>query len=198
MALKSLVLSDEQVQRLGDGHAIVLDDVFDGPQVAAWRAQVEEMDASGALRPAGMGASGILRPEQRGDRTAWMDGEDARWSALWSWFEDAREPLNRATWLGLRRFTVQVARYDGDGQRYARHVDAVQRGAARRLTLLLYLNGAWQPAHGGCLRVHGADGHHDVEPLGGRVVIFLAHAVAHEVLPAHAPRVAITAWYEAG
>ena len=35
----------------------------------------------------------------------------------------------------------------------------------------------------------------DVLPEGGRLVVFLAGAVEHEVLPAYAPRVALTAWF---
>jgi hypothetical protein len=59
--------------------------------------------------------------------------------------------------------SVQVACYPGGGARYAPHLDAYVSSAAqphRVYTLLYYLNDAWQPAHGGCLRVHlhcGAD-----------------------------------------
>jgi len=35
----------------------------------------------------------------------------------------------------------------------------------------------------------------DVDPIGGRLVVFLAGAVEHEVRPAYAPRVALTAWF---
>ena len=32
-------------------------------------------------------------------------------------------------------------------------------------------------------------------PEGGRLVVFLAGVVEHEVMPAYAPRVALTAWF---
>ena len=35
----------------------------------------------------------------------------------------------------------------------------------------------------------------DVYQQGGRLVVFMAGAVEHEVLPAYAPRVALTAWF---
>ena len=34
----------------------------------------------------------------------------------------------------------------------------------------------------------------DVEPNGGTFVIFRADQLVHEVLPAHAPRAALTVW----
>ena len=35
----------------------------------------------------------------------------------------------------------------------------------------------------------------DVAPVGGRLVVFMAGAVEHEVRPAFAERVALTAWF---
>ena len=40
----------------------------------------------------------------------------------------------------------------------------------------------------------GAEAVVDVAPLGGRLVLFLAGAVEHAVLPCQAERVALTAW----
>ena len=86
----------------------------------------------------------------------------------------------------------------------------------RRVTSILYLNESeWPAAHGGALRVyhpqrpssntHALDRADsvtisdstwlDVFPQGGRLVIFMSGAVEHEVLPAYAPRVALTAWF---
>ena len=84
----------------------------------------------------------------------------------------------------------------------------------RRVTSILYLNESdWPSAHGGALRVYHpqvpssdaiaigsetSDANSkwvDVYPQGGRLVVFMAGAVEHEVLPAYAPRVALTAWF---
>jgi SM-20-related protein len=35
----------------------------------------------------------------------------------------------------------------------------------------------------------------DVEPSLDRLVVFLSERIDHEVLPAFAPRLALTAWY---
>jgi hypothetical protein len=77
----------------------------------------------------------------------------------------------------------------------------------RCVTALLFLNGPhWDTAaHGGALRCHlgaaaadrtGATAREtvDVEPLGGRLVLYDARAVLHEVRPADRPRDALTLW----
>ena len=52
-----------------------------------------------------------------------------------------------------------LACYPGDGARYVKHVDNPGGQAnGRLLTLLVYLNEAWEPAHGGQLALHRADG----------------------------------------
>jgi len=86
------------------------------------------------------------------------------------------------------------------------------RGLGRRLvTGILYLNdngpnGArpWREEDGGCLRVYaGGDStsecHHvDIPPIGGRMVLFDAQAMLHEVRPNHHERAAITVWFLVG
>jgi Rps23 Pro-64 3,4-dihydroxylase Tpa1-like proline 4-hydroxylase len=64
----------------------------------------------------------------------------------------------------------------------------------RRLTAILYLNGGWQPAHGGALHIDARGGPRlSVAPLLGRVVFFDARLM-HEVRPAHRARAAVTGW----
>jgi SM-20-related protein len=81
----------------------------------------------------------------------------------------------------------------------------------RRVTAILYLNGPWAEANGGSLRLYRPrefakdeeeeeeeeenEEWEDVAPEGGRLVIFMAGAVEHEVLPTFAPRIALTAWF---
>ena len=64
------------------------------------------------------------------------------------------------------------------------------------VTAIYYLNEGWTPSDGGVLRLHIADGQLvEGQPILDRLVIFLSDRVEHEVLPAHAERLAITAWY---
>ena len=71
-----------------------------------------------------------------------------------------------------------LAVYPGSGAAYGRHLDSTggQRSNGRVLTLVLYLNPFWQPAHGGSLRLLeqlADETGTEVEPLHGRLVGFL-------------------------
>lgn len=148
----------------------------------------------GQLQPAQFGRERKSDPQLRGDRIGWLDAADA--PALFSAFEALRLSLNREAFLGLTRFDVQLAWYPGAGERYAEHLDAFRGPESRRVTAICYLNPKWEPAHGGCLRL-AVQPEIQVAPTLDRLVVFLSDRVAHEVLPAHAPRLAATAWYYA-
>ena len=68
----------------------------------------------------------------------------------------------------------------------------------RKLTAILYLNEDWDASRdGGCLRAYlpGRDGEYrDIEPKGGRLLLFDSTAVEHEVLPTFRTRMALTLW----
>lgn len=101
--------------------------------------------------------------------------------------------------------TFQAAVYPGsEGQpaSYCCHYDGDHDGSApsnrRKLTVILYLQDVWEACvDGGCLRAHapgGGGGYRDIEPLGGRLVLFDSTAIEHEVLPTFETRMALTLW----
>jgi SM-20-related protein len=179
---------------------VLVRDGWLGPHtVPAVLAEVEALVRAGALRPAGVsrGAHHRVDMETRGDAIAWLTPETAgpAVARLLATFDALREALNREAYLGLHRTEVQLARYPGEGAGYRRHRDAFPGRSNRRVTALYYLNRAWQPAHGGLLRCHFDGGPLDIEPVADRLVCFLSERVEHEVLPAFAPRLAVTAWF---
>ena len=117
--------------------------------------------------------------------------------------------------LSLSR-NVQAACYDGNGSHYQAHTDNMPKDPAsvthwppslveqsntlelrswRVFTCMLYAQDEdWTADHGGCLRVHHeAGGFTDVQPRGGRCVVFNA-LLSHEVRPAFCARWALTLW----
>ena len=161
--------------------------------------EIEALVRAGTLRPAGVsrGAHHRVDAETRGDAIAWLAPETAgpALAVLHARFDALRESLNHEAYLGLARTEIQLARYPGGGAGYRRHRDAFPGQSNRRVTALYYLNPAWQPEHGGLLRCHLDGGPLDVEPIADRLVCFLSERVEHEVLPAFAPRLAVTAWF---
>lgn len=108
---------------------------------------------------------------------------------------------------------IQISLYPASGSFYKPHIDGVtkltadQMGyreylsnacyRARVITIILYLNNdpKWIPENGGCLRVYLNDGsYQDIEPIGGRMVIFDSKEIIHEVRPTFRDRFAATIW----
>ena len=104
------------------------------------------------------------------------------------------------------RLELQLACFpEARHARYRRHTDANAVGGPasdeRKVTCILYCNPTWSKASAGCLRLTrpdhdkgGAGGTIDIEPIGGRLLVFMSGAIAHEVLPTEADRFAVTAW----
>jgi SM-20-related protein len=187
------------VRALAEPGVLVRDGWLGQTAASAVLGEVEAVVRAGVLRPAGLsrGAHHRVDPETRGDAIGWLAPETAgpALARLLAAFDALREALNREAFLGLARTDIQLARYPGGGAGYRRHRDAFPGRSNRRVTALYYLNPAWQPAHGGLLRCHLDGGPLDVEPVADRLVCFLSERVEHEVLPAFAPRLAVTAWF---
>ena len=188
-------LTDDEIVALGEGRVVVRDGVL-GLELARACAdglarRIED------LVPAGVGRDHVRDRSIRGDAITWVDrAEDPASRALWAWFDALREELNRSCWLGLVRFSVQVARFPGDGTGYAPHRDALVGAANRRVTAIVYLNEGWRPEHGGALHVREPGGlDREILPELDRLVLFLSDRVEHEVRPAFRERWAVTAWY---
>jgi SM-20-related protein len=139
-------------------------------------------------------------PEVRDDRVCWIDPQRAtRRQASWlARMEGLRRALNQRLYLGLMGFEGHLAVYP-PGARYHTHVDRFADASHRRVSVLLYLNEAWQPDDGGHLRLHLGEADRepfrDVTPRGGSLVAFLSDAVPHEVLPARRERWSLAGWF---
>jgi SM-20-related protein len=167
--------------------------------------EVRELAECAALRrargdfvEARIGADSNLqrREDIRGDRISWL-GEAAfpAETLVLGLLEQLRRCLNERAYLGLFDLEIHYAWYPC-GAAYARHVDQPQGRVRRRVSLVLYLNEQWSAADGGTLRIRADDGQfRDIEPLGGRLVLFLCESREHEVLLTRSPRLSLTGWF---
>ena len=116
-----------------------------------------------------------------------------------------RSTLAQALDIGLRVPTSMMLASYPTSAFYRPHLDSYgPDDNPRLLTVLLYL--AWEPREGGELRLHSrpAEGeagdsstsaqHIDITPVPGRIVIFYAREVEHEVRPSRGERIALTLW----
>lgn len=154
-----------------------------------------------AYRPAGIGRG----PDQtvdrrvRSDLICWVDPLDASYRQLCGErFEELRRVINEQLFLGLFDLETHFALYR-PGAFYGRHVDQFRQGGRRKLTIILYLNRAWQPEDGGELLLYEEDETATapvrILPHGGTLVCFMSEIFPHEVLPARRDRLSLTGWY---
>src|ERR1700683_3123313 len=139
----------------------------------------------------------LQRPaEIRGDSICWLtEPLFAPERALLTRFEGLRVQMNRDAFLGLFELELHYAWYP-PGTGYARHVDQPQNRDRRRVSLVLYLNERWEASDGGELRIFSDDERHrDIEPVAGRLVVFLTERREQEVLPTRRGRLSITGWF---
>lgn len=189
--------ADEIAEQLAIAPLCVCPGFLPPSEVRALRGAAEALDAGGALRPASVGRGGakVERASIRGDRIAWLNDTEGGAFGTWLQHIDAlREAINRRTFAGLFGWEGHVACY-APGAGYERHLDVFRDESARVLSSILYLNDAWDDAHGGHLRAWIGEGHEDVRPEGGTLVTFWSAELEHAVLPATRDRWAITGWF---
>jgi SM-20-related protein len=147
----------------------------------------------------GHGADRAERLDIRGDRTRWLESATASapQRAYFDAMDALRLGLNRDLMLGLDDLEAHYALY-APGARYARHRDTFRDDDARVLSSVVYLNSDWCEDDGGALRLHlpdSANGHLDIYPHAGTLVLFLSADFEHEVLPATRDRLSIAGWF---
>ncbi len=157
----------------------------------------------GAFRRAGVGRGDNLaiREDVRTDHVMWLrDGQTTpSQRAYLETLDGIRVALNRSLFLGLVDFEGHFAVYPPGGF-YKPHLDRHQETEDRIVSVILYLNPAWQPGDGGELRIWTTPGEREgetvtVEPRMGTMVCLLSGDFWHEVLPANKTRASITGWF---
>ncbi len=197
-------ISDIWLDELANGlaeHGWLATDIsgrLGGGLLDALAAEAGMLDRTHAMKRAGVGRGRSLVRDSsiRRDRIAWLLGDSAPQAALFDFFETIRRGLNQRLFLGLRRFEAHYATYQ-PGDFYRKHLDSFRGRALRVVSLVLYLNDAWQPDDGGELQVFNRE--HEVcglvMPQKGRMVLFLSEEIPHEVLPANRTRYSIACWF---
>ena len=161
-------------------------------------AECRKRAAEGELASAGVGRGPFqeIREGIRGDRIQWIEpGQAEPCDVYLGLMDSVRLALNRGLFLGLEDFESHFALYP-PGAFYLKHVDRFRDDDRRMVSAVLYLNDAWQPEHGGQLRMFLDDAtQHEVQPGGGCLVVFMSGEIPHEVLPATRDRLSLTGWF---
>jgi SM-20-related protein len=150
----------------------------------------------------------ISHNQFRGDSIYWLE-ESVATPAQQEYFakmESLRLGLNQQLYLGLAALESHLALYP-IGAGYKKHLDRFSTESSlqpqRQISSILYLNQDWQEDDGGKLRLYLnadttdplANTHLDINPIGGRLVLFLSDSFYHEVLPTNKARISLTGWF---
>ena len=198
-------------QQLKETNVAVVDGFLSAEQVSRVRREIAQLEGqyeSGEIwvgKNSDAGAQ-ISVASVRGDRVLWVDKEALARGPFHALREAVRNidklvvsELSKRVPEKLRnvseRSDPMLSIYPAVGARFQKHVDNTAEDG-RALTVLCYLNDSWESSMGGQLRVFNKQGHAvDVCPSGGRLAMFYADEVPHEVLPSYAKRDAFTLWY---
>lgn len=131
----------------------------------------------------------------RGDYIQWIDPMTAssQVQKYLSLLSELRVYLNQSLFLSLKDAEVHKTIYPV-GSFYKRHLDQFKKDDHRKLSVICYLNDAWQENEGGQLRVYFSNRQEDFFPMAGRLVCFRSDLLEHEVLPATRSRMSLTGW----
>ena len=198
--------SDDLISTLvANGYAII-DQALPNDEITKLRNEAISIKKIGLMRRAGTGKN--PNPESlslvRGDFTYWLDADNE--TSYLHYMKNLRVLLNQTLFLGLFDFETHFSIYPV-GAGYCKHLDQLQpnnnesnSSGQRKISTILYLNENWQANDGGQLRLYldselGSSNYIDIEPVGGRMVVFLSNHFWHEVLPAKQERMSLTGWF---
>jgi SM-20-related protein len=180
----------------------VADDALPASLAQELRLEALKRWQEGLFHPAHIGSQLANRRDAgiRGDNICWLEAGDPHPSVagFYAWAAQLQSLLNREFFLGLKWLECQFARYDC-GAGYARHVDQHTASPARKISVVLYFNPDWQPAHGGELCLYEPDSPNTeimrIEPRLGRLAVFRSDTIPHAVLPSLSERWSLTGWF---
>lgn len=184
---------------------VVHSDFISSDMVALIREDFIHHQKNGTFKRAAIskGPTENVNADVRSDTILWLE-EGASCGiqhALFAKIQDLRQSINSQLYLGLRGFEGHYAAYPRGGF-YQRHKDAFDKGNLRTVSLVLYLNETWKPEWGGQLRIfsgtHEGEIATEVEPVGGRLVLFMSSEIEHEVVPSTVERRSFTGWFLQG
>lgn len=182
------------------GYAIA-QEFLDPDLVARLLDDCRHRETTGAMAQASIGRDErhLLETRVRRVDASWLDGARPGEAAFLELAERLRLEINRQLFLGLFEFEAQFLTYPPGGF-YQRHLDSLAGSRNRIVSLVAYLNTAWEPSHGGELDVWTSpsdegDPVATVAPRAGTVVLMLSEEIPHAVRAAHATRRVIAGWF---
>lgn len=184
------------IDRLSMENYLVVDDFISDEELLVFRSFFKEQLSQESFAKAGIGTADQfqVKKEIRGDYIKWIDREeDERIHPFFNRVDVVISQLNRYCYLSLSGSEFHLAHYPA-GTFYKCHLDQLQYCNKRLISVILYLNEAWQTGDGGELKIYLENKEEIIAPLAKRVVFMRSNLMKHEVLITHKDRYSITGW----
>jgi len=148
------------------------------------------------FRRAGISARKKISTTRRRDKIRWLDEDAGIQSEFLDLTQGLQEYLNRELFMGLSYFESHFAIYD-KGDFYETHYDAFKDSKNRVVTVVYYLNEAWDHKSGGELMIYNEEENFvaKVLPEADTLVVFLSEKFPHEVVKTKRKRYSIAGWF---
>jgi SM-20-related protein len=190
---------EDIAHHLGDSGLCIVPHFLNSALIQAVLLDLKTIKKAGSFTRAGTGQGNAheIRNGVRRDEVFWLDEVVANLvqQQLWAQIQALKQAFNRVLFLGLREFEGHYASYPKGGF-YKKHTDSFQRDQARVVSVIIYLNEAWQAKDGGLLRIYADGQTTDIPPIAGTLVCFLSHELEHEVLLSHKLRLSFSGWFK--
>jgi SM-20-related protein len=133
----------------------------------------------------------------RSDAISWIVEAGSAQKEWLTWADRLRARLNQELFLGLKNFESHFSHYS-KGDYYKPHYDAFNGASNRKLSIIAYLNPEWTKEDAGEFILYTDANQQSpikVQPLMGRVVVFLSDTILHEVKAPNKDRYSIAGWF---
>ena len=182
---------------------IVIDQVFSEDELSLIHKDILRVKTESLFKDSKIGKTTQDNKKIRSDQIYWLDESNLETQAqkiCLEKLERIKDELNKELFLGINNLEAHYAFY-GQNTFYKRHLDSFKLDNNRIVSFILYLNPNWKPEHKGELKVYSSwdliEPEITIEPIWGRVVLFLSDEVIHEVALTTQPRLSLTAWFRA-
>ncbi|QIV94208.1 2OG-Fe(II) oxygenase [Allofrancisella frigidaquae] len=130
----------------------------------------------------------------RSDFIYWLD-ETKHAQSFFQKINNFIEYINKTCFAGIVTKEFHYAIYP-KGAFYKKHLDTFQNDDRRNISIVCYLNDAWQESYGGELKLYLPNGNLNIYPACSKIVIFNSKKIEHEVktILSEVKRLSITGW----
>ncbi|CAA6810116.1 MAG: SM-20-related protein [uncultured Sulfurovum sp.] len=137
-----------------------------------------------------------LDRSKRRDKILWIDEDNGIQTAYLQFTLGLQNYLNKELYLGLTYHETHFAVYH-KGDFYEKHLDAFKHSKNRVVSLVYYLNEAWNSSDAGELLIYNEKDEliNTVIPKANTLIVFLSEKFPHEVLAAKKKRYSIAGWF---